>query len=307
MTAEEWAKARDVEYCTTDEEFTYWRCVLCRVLFVHPMPTDRLAQIYPDNYYAYASTSQSLIHRMKDRLDRRQFRGILRRLSGPSLSILDVGGGDGRVLSVVRGLDSRVRRTQVVDLDPAAEELARRQGHEYFCGRIEDYETDQAFDLIILLNLIEHVAEPRSVLRKVHKWLTPDGVALVKTPNIDSLDARIFRHRNWGGYHCPRHWILFNRASLTQLASDVGLSVRRFSYTQGAPFWTVSVLASLARSRLVRISCDRPVVQHPLFPILSAGFAAADFARAAVGAKPSQMFAELTRAGPSITEDDQRQ
>jgi SAM-dependent methyltransferase len=294
--AERWAKARDVEYCTTDEEFTYWRCGRCGVLFVDPMPTGRLTEIYPDTYYAYASMNQGFVHRLKDRLDHGRFRRILRRLPGSSLSVLDVGGGDGWTLSVLRGLDPRVRHSQVVDLDPAAGEFARRQGHEYFCGRIEDFETDQSFDLILLLNLIEHVAEPRRVLAKVHDWLKPDGIALVKTPNIDSLDARIFRHRDWGGYHCPRHWILFDRASLTQLAGDTGLSVHRFSYTQGAPFWTVSVLASLARFGLVKISRDRPVVQHPLFPLLSAGFAVTDFARAAVGGKPSQMFVELARA-----------
>jgi SAM-dependent methyltransferase len=288
--------ARDVEYCTTADEYTYHRCHRCGVLFVDPMPIDRLAEIYPANYYAYSSDDQSLVHRLKDRLDRRRFERILTGLPGSSLSALDVGGGDGWLLSVVRGLDPRVSFTQVVDLDLAAGELARRQGHHYFCGRIEDYQTTTSFDLILLLNLIEHVADPRAVLAKVHDWLTPGGVALVKTPNIKSLDARVFRHRNWGGYHCPRHWVLFDRESLTELATEVGLSVRHLSYTQGAPFWTVSVLAALARRGLVRITAERPVVQHPLFPLLSAGFAAMDFGRAAVGGKPSQMFAELARA-----------
>jgi SAM-dependent methyltransferase len=161
--AQKWARARDVEYCTTDEEFTYWRCDPCRVLFVDPMPTTRLAEIYPDNYYSYSSTSHGVVHRLKNWLDRRYLRDILQHLSAPSLSVLDVGGGDGWLLTLVRGLDRRVSHTQVVDLDPAAEGLARAQGHEYFCGRIEDFETDRSFDLILVLNLIEHVAEPHLI------------------------------------------------------------------------------------------------------------------------------------------------
>ena len=31
----------------------------------------------------------------------------------------------------------------------------------------------------------------------------------MKTPNVEGLDAKLLRHRNWGGYHAPRHWVLF--------------------------------------------------------------------------------------------------
>jgi len=41
------------------------------------------------------------------------------------------------------------------------------------------------------------VRDPVAVLQKMSGMLAPDGLILIKTPNYDSLDARIFRHRNW--------------------------------------------------------------------------------------------------------------
>lgn len=290
------AVAHDVEYHTSDEAFTYLRCEACRSVFLSPPPVDRLAEIYPSNYYAYAADDASLVERVKGWLDKRTFRPLLASVPGDELSVLDVGGGDGWLLSRLRALDPRIRRTQVVDLDPAAEAGARERGHEYWCGRIEDFDDPGPFDVVLLLNLIEHVADPGAVLQRLAKVLSPRGVILIKTPNVDSLDARLFRGRDWGGYHCPRHWVLFERDGFVALAERSGLRARRAVYTQGAPFWAVSVLALLQRRRLVRTSAERPVVEHPLFPLLLAVFGPVDLVRGRLGARTSQMFVELEHA-----------
>lgn len=289
------ARATDVEYRTTDESFAYYRCAACDVLFIDPVPLSRLSEIYPRNYYSYAPPGSSLVAGIKERLDTRVFRRLLRDVPGDELRVLDVGGGAGWQLSSVRSADPRVKHTHVVDLDEGAEQLAIENGHTYFCGRIEDYETDSKFDVVLLLNLIEHVAAPTAVLERVRRLLSPHGVVLVKTPNYDALDARLFRNQSWAGYHCPRHWVLFTKESFAALAAKSGLSVRAFAYTQGAPFWTASVLAWLAARRLVTITQNSPVVEHPLFGALSAGFAAFDFARSPF-AKTSQMFFTLGRS-----------
>lgn len=293
--SELWAHARDEEYHTSREVFGFRRCHECGVLFIDPVPRDRLAEIYPPSYYSFSGPGNSLVQRIKSRLDRRVFASLLDQLEGPGLNALDVGGGVGWELTLVRSLDPRIRRTQVVDFDADAGERARAAGHEYFRGRIEDFETEERFDLVLLLNLIEHVEDPRAVLGKVQKLLSPQGLALVKTPNYDSLDGRIFRHRNWGGYHCPRHWVLFTRESFGAAAAGAGLAVREFRYTQGAPFWATSLLFLLRRRKLVRIDPARPAYRHPAYGPLTGLFAALDFARAPA-AKLSQMFFVLARA-----------
>ena len=246
VNSEVWADVWDAEYLTTPDHFVQRRCLEGGALFIDPVPANRLAEIYPRNYYSFVSSGRgSLVQRVKNRLDRRLFKRVLRGVPGARLSVLDVGGGAGSQLDAVRASDPRVEFTQVVDFDAGAAELARRNGHSYFCGRIEDFEANRTFDLILVLNLIEHVQDPLAVLKKLRARLAPHGAILVKTPNYDSLDARLFRHRNWGGYHAPRHWVLFTRESFERLGRRAGLRVHSFSYTQGAPFWSTSILFML--------------------------------------------------------------
>jgi 2-polyprenyl-3-methyl-5-hydroxy-6-metoxy-1,4-benzoquinol methylase len=296
--SELWATAHDIEYATSSDEFAYRHCKSCGVLFIDPVPEARLSEIYPTNYYSYAAPSRSAVHAVKSILDRRFFRSILNQLAGARLRVLDVGGGAGWELVTLRESDPRVSSTRVVDLDPGAQKLAEANGHAYFCGRVEEFETSERFELVMLLNLIEHVSDPKAVMRKAAALLAPGGLVLIKTPNWQALDARVFRNASWAGLHCPRHWVLFTRESFEKLAAEAGLAVRSASYTQGAPFWAASTLAWLAARGVVHISKDRPVVYHPLFGLLAAAFAAMDFMRRPF-AKTSQMFFVLEHQRPA--------
>ena len=273
------AKAHDIEYCTSSDVYSWRGCDACGVLFLDPMPTDKLGEIYPSNYYSYAEGKSSTVQKIKEALDRKRFKGLLSAIPGQSLSVLDIGGGSGWLLDMVKNADPRVTETCVVDLDAGAADIARAKGHTFVQGRIEDAPLDTQFDFILMLNLIEHVADPRAMLTKVRGLLKPGGQLFIKTPNFDSLDARLFRHRSWAGFHTPRHFVLFQRRSLEALCRECGLEPQSFSYTQGAPFWSVSLLEELRRLGLVKITADRPAVMHPLIPALQAASAAFDFLR----------------------------
>ncbi|CAM3157982.1 Methyltransferase [Sphingomonas antarctica] len=288
-----WATARDVEYAAVPESFDYVRCGDCCTLSIVDPPRDRLGEIYPDTYYSFSETGASRVERVKAWLDRRQFRKIFAGVKGDRLSALDVGGGAGWLLTTAKAVEPRLMDTTVVDLDPAAETLAKAAGHDFFLGPVETYETAKRFDVIFLLNLIEHVADPVAVLTRMRGLLAPGGVIFVKTPNHDSLDARLFRHRSWGGLHAPRHWVIFSPESFGKAAAKADLRVTSLKLTQGAPFWTVSALEALGRLGLVKTSRQRPMVAHPLFGPLTAAFAALDILRRPFG-RTSQMFVTLT-------------
>jgi len=289
-----WTRARDIEYYTSSDWFNYYCCDSCEVLFLHPLPIERLAEIYPPTYYAYVQAERSLVQRIKSRLDKHRLRTVLAGIAGSDLAVLDIGGGTGQILNQVRDADQRVRFTQIVDLDSGAEHIARSAGHEYARCRIEEFSSNRDFDLILMLNLIEHVEDPVSVLSKAGSMLSSRGRMLVKTPNFDSLDARLFRHRSWGGYHCPRHWTLFTARSFERAALASGLRVSSLSYTQGAPFWAISVFEALRGAGFAQASADAPAPFHPIIPFLQGCFAAFDLARETFS-RTSQIFAELSR------------
>ena len=291
---EEFARARDVEYRTSDEAFLYRRCRTCEAIFIDPAPVERLSEIYPKTYYSFRAVSggRSLTQGIKEWLDGRLFRAILADVPGDRLRVLDVGGGTGWMLSVLRGVDQRIVSTYEVDLDESARPAAEAAGHVFHCMPVERFRSEELFDLVLMLNIIEHVADPGAVLRGIAGLLAPHGRVLIKTPNTDTVDRRLFRHRNWGGYHSPRHWVLFTADNLTGLARRCGLEPLWARYTQGAPQWAPSVLGLLAERGWLHVSVERPMYTHPLYNPTLALMAGVDFVRVPF-AKTAQMFVLL--------------
>jgi SAM-dependent methyltransferase len=54
-----------------------------------------------------------------------------------------------------------------------------------------------SFDIITAIEVIEHVESPIGFLRNVRRLLLPSGVAVLTTPNVDCLPARI-KHLIYG-------------------------------------------------------------------------------------------------------------
>lgn len=289
LKLEWWADSKDVEYSRDDMLYGYYRCVDCDALTIDPVPLDRLSEIYPESYNSFSDDSRSWIYRVKESLDKRNFTRIARLLSSREISVLDVGGGSGYLADLLKKCDSRVTFSQVVDIDAGAQQAAIRKGHKFFLGRIEEFIPDRKFDLVLMLNLIEHVSDPGLVLRSIREMMNPGGIVLIKTPNWRSLDARLFRHHNWTGFHCPRHWVLFTKESFISLVVKSGFLVEQFLYTQGAPFWAGSIVAKIASLGLTKVTPNRPLYMNPLMGPLMAVFAAVDFARARFF-RTSQMY-----------------
>jgi 2-polyprenyl-3-methyl-5-hydroxy-6-metoxy-1,4-benzoquinol methylase len=281
--------AKDYEYFSVEEEFTYYGCGDCGTIFIHPVPVNQLNKIYPSNYYSFANKSKNIVVQLKEWLDKRFFKRILKQILVQEISVLDIGGGTGWVLDVLKKTDDRINCTQIIDINDKAKSIAEENGHIYFEGTIETFNTDKRFHLILMLNLIEHVADPLSVLQKAQALLAPGGIIVIKTPNTDSWDARLYKKSYWGGLHCPRHWVIFSEKSFRLLLQSTSLKIKKLKYTQGAPFWAFSIIAALHRRKIVSISAQRPIIFHWLFAPISAAFAVFDFIRRPF-AKTSQMF-----------------
>lgn len=277
---ERWASAVDVEYETTADRFDYLICSSCDLLAIDPVPSERLLEIYPPDYYSFAAGDDGLrdraglvagiVARAKAALDRRTFRRVLEFAGTRSPRILDVGGGTGEIAAALVAAAARGASATVVDFDPESTAVAARRGLDVATCRFEEFETDARYDVILMLNLIEHVEDPIGTMRRAGELLTPNGVVWIQTPNFRALDARIFRHRNWAGLHCPRHWAIFSRAGLERALGRAQLAPLWLRPTQAGAFWAASILGVLRRRQPGRRG--RPLVRDPFFaPLAAAG------------------------------------
>jgi SAM-dependent methyltransferase len=92
-----------------------------------------------------------------------------------------------------------------------------------------------------MIMTIEHVEDPVEVLKRARRLLRPGGRLGIVTDNTGAPDASFGRSRHWGGYHFPRHFYLFNRRSLSQLASLAGFEVDRMGTMMSPVNWTYTV------------------------------------------------------------------
>ncbi|HEY8516472.1 MAG TPA: class I SAM-dependent methyltransferase [Candidatus Binatia bacterium] len=237
------ARGWDFEYATTRDEFTFRRCG-CGGVFLDPRPApESLGIVYPSNYYAYDFERKlgPITLRFKAFADRAKVKAYTPYLK-PGARVLDVGCGDGHVLRQIRGAAGIPLELEGVEFSERAVEAARRDGFRVYQGSIEDVELPaDAFDLVIMNQLIEHVREPRVVLERIGRALKPGGHLFIETPNIDSLDARLFRRRYWGGYHLPRHFHLFDTRALVRLVELAGLERVAHQPLVCPQFWIISV------------------------------------------------------------------
>jgi SAM-dependent methyltransferase len=239
----------DFEYRTSDDSFLMVRCRACGVIYLDPRPApSALPIIYPDTYHAFGFSQASfgVIYRIRAWLETRRLRAAIEGL-GPSARILDIGCGDGFHLELLRRTAKPGWRLEGVDVDPRAVALATRAGFRIHEGTVESIALPHAaYDLVLLIQTIEHLGDPLSVLKVIRRALKPGGRLVVVTDNAASLDARLFAGRHWGGYHFPRHWYLFDKPALRRIAEAAGLETDRLDTLASPVNWLYSAHNLLA-------------------------------------------------------------
>jgi len=98
--------------------------------------------------------------------------------------LLDIGCGDG---SLILHLPVRPRIVVGLDRTVSTAQLAQGKGYQVQCAdlnaRYLPYR-DRVFDAVACLDVIEHVLDPRHLLRELARVLRPKGVLVLTTPNI---------------------------------------------------------------------------------------------------------------------------
>lgn len=95
---------------------------------------------------------------------------------------------------------------------------------------------DLRFDLIVLVNVLEHVYDVRGLLSTLRGMLAPRGEVFISAPNAECLVAKVMGTR-WSMFKPSDHVSLPSREGLHQLGECVGLKASRVWSTE-LPFET---------------------------------------------------------------------
>jgi 2-polyprenyl-3-methyl-5-hydroxy-6-metoxy-1,4-benzoquinol methylase len=264
-------KSKDVEYFSSKKLYSYFFCTLCEIIFLLN-PPNQISKIYPKSYYSFSKNDKNLykfFNLIKNYLDLRLFKNILKKLKKREIHCLDVGGGSGWISKNLILADNRVKKVTVVDIvTPRKKVINYDDKINFVKSKIENFKTKKKYDFILLLNLIEHVPNPDVILNKIRNLLSSEGVCLIKTPNFKSMNNFLFKDLYWGGLHCPRHFIIFNLKSFLLLCKKTKLKIIHYKFTQGLPQWHASIIGSLREKKFLkkRIPIHKHISWVIIFP-----------------------------------------
>ena len=146
----------------------------------------------------------------------------------PGERLLEIGCGSGAML---RRMQLRGWQVEGIDFDPAAVAQAKGLGLQVSVGDILKMALPaDAYNVVVMSHVIEHVPDPQSLLRECWRLLRPGGRLVMITPNSRALSHRLFS-RYWMPLDPPRHLALFTVSALGRLGEAASFDVETLRTT----------------------------------------------------------------------------
>ena len=205
------------------------------------------AAAYPDLYRRH------WWWRVREEILLRKISRILAKVTRPR--ILDVGCGAALFFDALQ----QFGHVEGIESDRAAVERSGRWRSRILVGELDDaYEPAAPFDLILLLDVLEHVADPERLLRRAGRILTPSGCILVTAPAFKWL---------WTAHDDMNHHVTrYTAHELRRTIERAGLVTIETSYM----FQSLVIPKLLVRAREALISRSAPVPSIPPAPLNAA-------------------------------------
>ncbi len=226
------------------ETFHYVRCRNCGLVYLNPRPAPAaIGRYYPrGSYYTFQVDGQAAAEIVRP-AHRRLARQLTQRLGAGRA--FDVGCGDG---SFLLALQERGWQPSGIEFDQAT--VAALQQHRKLPVVAGDFVTaelsDSNFDLVSMLEVLEHLHQPLAALQRARDILRPGGTLVVTVPNISSLEYRLWRGQ-WVALEPPLHLYHFTSQTLTRALHQAGLQVQSVEYDASTAGLTRSLWLKVRR------------------------------------------------------------
>ena len=147
---------------------------------------------------------------------------------------------------------------KVTGVEPE-EHLVKYAQEHYRLNIIQSYLRDAplepgSFDVVLLLHVIEHMADPVGELDCMLRLMKENGILVVETPMYDSLVFRLLRHRE-RSISTPTHVFFYTRKTLRQLLEQRGFKVIRVDRVGRTLSAWCSILPSSRQARTLQGGC----------------------------------------------------
>jgi SAM-dependent methyltransferase len=226
------------------------QCAECRLGRAEAKSFDP-SSYYTEGYFSAGQADGYADYRGAEGVLRREFArtvGFIRHRK-PTGRLLDIGCAYGFFLQEAR----RYFEVAGIEISEEASRHARQQGLQVVTGVAEQATLARlgTFDVIVLLDVIEHLSTPYQTLSLCTQYLKPGGIIVITTGDFGSLYARL-AGAQWRLMTPPQHLWYFTRASIARLAQRLDLRLESCEHP-----WKV-VPVSLVLFQISRMAGIRP-------------------------------------------------
>jgi len=220
-----------------------YRCSDCSVMFLYPRPSlEDLRKVYDDNYFLnkdlLSSDSEYLygyVDYISERINKQYgYTRIVDQAIDLLLSNnkqtkenplwLDIGCGLGYLMDVAFDKGFEVSGTEFNE--HAVRYIKSKYIFPVKCGGIQDIEFDKKFDVISLMDVIEHLQDPFTDLTTIYDLMIPGGLLIVLTMDSDSLVSRLLGKRLEDFRRFREHLFFFGQKSIKTVLEHYGFEIQ---------------------------------------------------------------------------------
>ncbi|MFH1888953.1 MAG: class I SAM-dependent methyltransferase [Candidatus Omnitrophota bacterium] len=211
------------------------RCSNCSLLYTNPMVKD------PNKNYCgdadkYYEEARLIFHGAAKHHRDYNYLKDLKRIERikPSGDLLDIGTNMGSFLRHTRG-----RRWNVTGVEPSPvlSEMARKYyGLNIKTGYLDDIDfRDKSFDVVTLIDVFEHIAEPKKMLSRIRKLMKDDGIMLIKVPNGRYNLLKLWMARDTGKlnkydiFDSYEHLTHYTQETLVRILRECGFRIKKLT------------------------------------------------------------------------------
>lgn len=226
-------------YCGADnytkryekEGYNIVQCNQCGLVYVNPrLIQNDIFELYDENYFHGKGFDKSVEY--KDEFENNKNKtnlldwdvsSIKEKLKSNSDKplLLDAGCGMGLFLykAQIAGFEC-----EGIELSPYAAKFVESVGFTVQNTSLENAEmTKNKYDAIVMREVIEHLADPKAILKKAYNALKPGGVLFMTTGNYDCPERKV-RGKDWFYFMPEGHIYIFSNKTMNNYLKETGFS-----------------------------------------------------------------------------------
>jgi len=205
------------------------RCKNCGLVFLDQKSFDFPKDFYEKEYHQTYITHiepdalNPAVYYEKMKKSQKIWADKFKKILKGDEAVLDVGCSTGHFIDMIKDKAKKVagHELNIKEVNFCREKLGLDVSNKPLSERFKE----KRFDYITMIYVLEHIAEPKSFLNELKKFLKPDGKFVILVPNIKDALVNFYNIPEFKAfYYCIEHLYYYSPDTMKCLFNEVGLS-----------------------------------------------------------------------------------